>query len=83
MQNASLHFTGIKFDNFFCLSMHKSQSVEIPLPYAFRFLSRISEKALTRQEILAMDKQRVERGNFSSEFFTNISKRFGAYFDLH
>ena len=26
--------------------------------------SRISEKVLTRQKILAMDKQRVERGNF-------------------
>ena len=30
--------------------------------------SRISEKALTRQEILAMDKQRVERGNFPLSF---------------
>ena len=37
--------------------------------------SRISEKALTRQEILAMDKQRVGRGNFPLSFllkFQNV-----------
>ena len=34
------------------------------------FLSgRISEKAITRQEILTMDKRRVERGNFPLSFW--------------
>ena len=48
----------------------------------------ISEKALTRQEILPVDKQRVEREKFLFKkfffkFFITILKRFGAYFKLH
>ena len=34
--------------------------------------SRISQKALTRQEILAMDKQRVKRGNFPLSFLSKL-----------
>ena len=34
--------------------------------------SRISKKALTRQEILAMDKQRVKRGNFPLSFLPKL-----------
>ena len=45
--------------------------------------SWILEKAITRLEILAMNKPKGGKGKFSSEFFTKISKRFGAHFKLH
>ena len=43
--------------------------------YQVSLSSRISKKALIRQEILAMDKQRAERGNFPLSFllkFQNV-----------
>ena len=42
-----------------------------------------NKRALTRQEILTMDKQGVERGEFSSEILTKILQCFGANFKLH